>query len=142
LSFTGGGPVLVRSCLWGLDREGLKTGTSGQETGGIGGLLAVTEWNVGGALRAANYDAVADGNGNVALLVDADSAAGAVGISAHEPFGRVVARHRADAGVLPAGAVSLCPFGFSTKYLDSETSLQSGPRGQSYTVTRSIKVYD
>jgi len=79
---------------------------------------------VGGALRAANYYAVADGNGNVALLVDADSAAGAVETTEHEPFGRVVARHRADAGALPAGAGSLCPFGFSSKYLDPETGLQ------------------
>gem|GEM_PF-2284651 len=127
------GPVLARSYLWGLDLEGLKTGTPGQEArstgsgpsaGGIGGLVAVTEWSVGGALRAANYYAVADGNGNVALLVDADSNTGAVETSEHEPFGRVVARHRADAGALPAGAQSLCPFGFSSKYLDPETGLQ------------------
>jgi len=70
------GPVLARSYLWGLDLEGLKTGAPGQEAGGIGGLVSVTEWSVGGALRAANYYAVADGNGNVALLVAVDSFSG------------------------------------------------------------------
>jgi RHS repeat-associated protein len=118
------GPVPLRSYLWGLDLDGLRTGIPGQEAGGIGGLIAVTEWSGTPPAPSSALYAVADGNGNVAVLVDAESEAGVVETTEHEPFGRVVARHRADAGALPAGSGSLCPFGFSTKYLDPETGLQ------------------
>jgi RHS repeat-associated protein len=41
----------------------------------------------------------------------------------YEPFGRVLSRSRADAGPLPAQAEPLCPFGFSSRYLDPESGL-------------------
>jgi RHS repeat-associated protein len=123
LDATGGTPVLVRSFLWGLDLAGLQTGTPGQGAGGIGGLISMTEWSGSPAVRGASFYAVSDGNGNVSVLVDVDSAAGPVETLEYGPFGRVVAQHRADGGAVPAAVPSRCPFGFSSKYLDTDSGL-------------------
>jgi RHS repeat-associated protein len=82
---------------------------------------------VGGALRAASYFPLADAQGNVAALVDADPAdehaSGLFETSEYEPFGRVLARQCADAEHVPAARPSCCPFGFGTKYTDPVTGL-------------------
>jgi RHS repeat-associated protein len=83
----------------------------------------MTEWSGSPAVRGASFYAVSDGNGNVSVLVDADSAAGPVETLEYGPFGRVVAQHRADGGAVPAAVPSRCPFGFSSKYLDAGSGL-------------------
>ena len=127
---------LQRSYLWGLDLEGLRTGQpDGGAAQGVGGLVAFSAWNVPGALpkaqgatkaRPASRFAVADANGSIAVLVDAnptDPRNPVLETVEYEPFGRVLSRSRADAGPLPAQAEPLCPFGFSSRYLDSDTGL-------------------
>lgn len=78
----------------------------------------MSDWTSGS--RTASRYAVADGNGNIVALVDADSAAGAIETVDYDPFGNVLARRQTAAGV---SGPSLCPFGFSSKYLDADTGL-------------------
>jgi RHS repeat-associated protein len=91
--------TLIRSYVWGLDLSG-----SEQGAGGVGGLLMVTD--------SATHFAGHDGNGNVMLLVSADTAT----ITAqyeYSPFGKVI---RASGTMADAN-----PIRFSGKYEDSET---------------------
>jgi RHS repeat-associated protein len=116
---------LHRSYLWGLDLDGLRSGRPGEVAGGVGGLLAVTEWTAAPTAPESTLLAVADAQGNVAALVDAgtDAERDLLETTEYEPFGQVLARTRADAGAVPAAEPSRCPFGFSTKYTDPETAL-------------------
>lgn len=96
---------LLRSFTWGLDLSG-----SAQGAGGVGGLLQVSAFSPSVTSAFPCYD----GNGNVLALVD--SASGTrVADYEYGPFGEVVK----SAG--PAAAAN--PFGFSTKYTDSEIGL-------------------
>jgi RHS repeat-associated protein len=93
---------ILQSFTWGLDLSG-----SLQGAGGVGGLL--TTWN--SQLGTWNF-ACADGNGNVAALVNA---AGGAMTAQYEygPFGEVL---RATGPL-----AKLNPFRFSTKYQDDES---------------------
>jgi RHS repeat-associated protein len=96
---------LVRSYAWGTDISGTVTGA-----GGVGGLLLVQR---GGVVEAPCYD----GNGNISTYVKVVD--GAVS-SRHDydAFGRPIWNELEGTGVKQAAA---SPFGFSTKYTDSET---------------------
>jgi RHS repeat-associated protein len=89
--------------------------------------LSGAKLSVGGAFRAASRLAVADANGNLAALVDADPASPLAAVLEtvdYEPFGRVLTRRRPPAaGPIPAQAEPLCPFGFSSRYVDTDTGL-------------------
>jgi len=67
----------------------------------------MSDRTTGGTQRNASRYAIADCNGNISTLVDAD----------FDPFGRVLARRRADASGVTANTPSLCPFGFSSRYV-------------------------
>ncbi|MDD4406130.1 MAG: hypothetical protein PHO36_15385 [Parabacteroides sp.] len=97
------GNALVRSYTWGLDLSG-----TAQGAGGVGGLLMV---NAG--TNAVHFPAY-DLNGNVMGLINATKGI----ISAkyeYGPFGEVFCS--------VGDMASVNPFGFSTKYTDSETDL-------------------
>jgi RHS repeat-associated protein len=99
LTLTGPTETIERTYTWGLDLS-----LTPQGAGGVGGLLAAKD-NTG----AFSYHY--DGNGNVTELVDTDGA-----VTAHYeygPFGEVIRASGAYA--------SSNPFGFSTKFLDSES---------------------
>ncbi len=104
---------LLRSYAWGLDLSG-----SSQGAGGVGGLLSVSTFALSNLPTfpppASTFLPAFDGNGNVLALVDAASGT-RVADYEYGPFGEVVK----SAG--PAAAAN--PFGFSTKYTDSETGL-------------------
>jgi RHS repeat-associated protein len=94
---------LSRSYTWGLDLSG-----SPQGAGGTGGLLAISE-------IAKSWYPVYDANGNISEYLSQTGV-----IAAHfeyGPFGEVIRAQILDA------SISNLPFGFSTKYTDSETSL-------------------
>ena len=94
---------LVRSYTWGLDASG-----SMQGAGGVGGLLMVNAGS--GGVHFPAYDL----NGNVMGLVNATNG----NISAkyeYGPFGEVFCS--------VGDMAKVNPFGFSTKYTDSETDL-------------------
>lgn len=100
LAVSSAAPTLLRTYTWGLDlSESLGGG------GGVGGLLAVTTYGDTPATAYPTYD----GAGNITQWLDS------VGVLlAHVeygPFGEILRR----TGTAPA------PFGFSTKYTDSET---------------------
>jgi len=94
--------TLTRSYTWGLDLSG-----SAQGAGGVGGLLAI---NAGAATYATAYD----GNGNLMGLANAADGTLAAEYE-YDPFGNVIKS--------TGPAANACPFGFSTKYTDSETGL-------------------
>lgn len=88
--------------VWGLDISG-----SLQGAGGVGGLLFTTK---AGSIYATGYD----GNGNILNLFNlADGSVSAE--FEYDPFGTVIKA--------TGPAANVCPFGFSTKYTDSETGL-------------------
>jgi RHS repeat-associated protein len=93
---------LKSSHVWGLDLSG-----TAQGAGGVGGLLL-------SATPSAVHAAAYDGNGNVLALYDAVSGAIAAEYE-YGPFGEVL---KSD-----GTAVEANPFGFSTKYRDTETGL-------------------
>ena len=97
--------ALVRSYVWGLDLSG-----SSQGAGGVGGLLAVTTHDQ----SPLTYFPVFDGNGNVTGLIDSTTGARSA-TYVYGPFGESIAAYG------PAAATN--PFGFSTKYTDSETGM-------------------
>ncbi len=93
----------IQSFLWGQDLSGTPTGA-----GGVGGLVAIRD-----AAQGTHF-VIADGNGNVAALVNA--ANGTVSATyEYGPFGEVI---RMTGPMAKAN-----PFRFSTKYQDDETGL-------------------
>jgi RHS repeat-associated protein len=98
--------AVVRSYLWGLDLSG-----SLQGAGGVGGLLAVRAHSGG---NAGTYFCGYDGNGNMAILVNAADGSE----SARYEYGPFAEPIRAT-GLLAKES----PFRFSTKYQDDESDL-------------------
>ncbi|HBJ85738.1 MAG TPA: hypothetical protein DDZ88_18065, partial [Verrucomicrobiales bacterium] len=99
------GSRVTRTFLWGPDVSGTMSGA-----GGVGGLLNTTYQGV-------SYQVCSDANGNVTGLVPT-SGPGAGTLVArfdYDPFGNRITNTGPD--------VELCPFGFSTKYTDSETGI-------------------
>jgi RHS repeat-associated protein len=96
------GNAVVRSYHWGTDLSGTLQGA-----GGVGGLLSVKPSY--GIAHFAAYD----GSGNVAALIDGTTGA----VSANYEYGTFGELLRAS------GAQVAQPFGFSSKYRDSETEL-------------------
>lgn len=101
-----GGGNLLQSYVWGTDLSGTLQGA-----GGVGGLLAITDYQPG---TAGTYFPAFDGNGNVIALVRAADGALAAQYD-YGPFGEVI---RATGPMAKAN-----PFRFSTKYQDNETDL-------------------
>ncbi len=96
---------IVDSFMWGLDLSG-----SMQGAGGVGGLLLVTYYGT----PTTNCFVAYDGNGNVAVLVNAADG-DALAQYQYGPFGEVI---RATGPMAKAN-----PLRFSTKYQDDETDL-------------------
>jgi RHS repeat-associated protein len=94
-----------------------------EAAGGIGGLLAVEQVEVGGGtgqggVDAGNYVFAYDGNGHVVQVLDWAAASATAAIVAkyeYDPYGNVVASGGDYAAVTPLR--------FSTKYWDDETGL-------------------
>ena len=87
------------SYMWGTDLSGLEQGA-----GGVGGLLSAYDGTT-------VYRPAYDGNGNIMVWID--SSGTNLGTREYDPFGNTIVRE---------GDLSV-PFGFSTKYEDSETGL-------------------
>lgn len=98
--------AVIRNYVWGLDLSG-----SLQGAGGVDGLLFST---VNGQPITVNYAIAYDGNGNIISLVNAADGSDAADFE-YDLFGNVVKATGA--------AANAQPFGFSTKYTDSETGL-------------------
>jgi RHS repeat-associated protein len=99
------GSRVTRTFLWGPDVSGKMSGA-----GGVGGLLSTTYQGV-------SYQVCSDANGNVTGLVPT-SGPGAGTLVArfdYDPFGNRITNTGPD--------VDLCPFGFSSKYTDTETGI-------------------
>ncbi|MGV3659641.1 MAG: RHS repeat domain-containing protein, partial [Prosthecobacter sp.] len=99
------GSAVNRTFLWGPDLSGSMTGA-----GGVGGLLSTTYQGI-------TYQVCSDANGNVTCLVPV-SGTGAGTLVArfdYDPFGNRVTNAGPN--------VELCPFGFSSKYLDGESGM-------------------
>ena len=92
--------ALLRGYSWGLDLSG-----STQGAGGVGGLV----W---ASVGTASYTPAYDGNGNIIAWIDLTTGT-KIADNDYDAFGKPIS----ISGTNPA------PFGFSTKYLDSETSL-------------------
>jgi len=93
---------VARTYVWGIDLSGSLRGA-----GGVGGLLAVNT-------SSATYFPTFDGSGNVTGLVNA--ATGSLDAEyEYDPFGVVIKAVGA--------AANAQPFGFSTKFTDTETNL-------------------
>jgi RHS repeat-associated protein len=99
-----------RYYLWGLDLVGQRTGRWGQESGGIGGLLAITEV-LGSTTNY--YFPISDHNGNIHHVID--SSGTIVANYEYSSFGVLIGKwgEKAD----------LCPFRFQSKYYDEQTEL-------------------
>lgn len=99
------GSRVNRTFLWGPDVSGTMTGA-----GGVGGLLCTTYQGV-------TYHVCSDANGNVTGLVPGSGPQAGTLIARYDydPFGNRITNTGPD--------VDLCPFGFSTKYTDSETGI-------------------
>jgi RHS repeat-associated protein len=92
--------ALLRGYSWGLDLSG-----STQGAGGVGGLV----W---ASVGTASYTPAYDGNGNIIAWIDLTTGT-KIADNDYDAFGKSIS----ISGANPV------PFGFSTKYLDSETSL-------------------
>jgi len=121
-----GNDSIVRKYTWGLDLAGQSgSGNSLADAGGIGGLLAVAQAQVGGGSASGGVDAgdyvfTCDASGNVAQVLDLSADSAAAAIVAHyeyDPYGGVV---NDLSGYTYAEAN---PIRFSTKYHDAETGL-------------------
>ena len=100
--------VRVSTYVWGLDLSGTMQGA-----GGVGGLLSVSQrQSVGGPLQT-SY-AIPDANGNVMMLVDAQTLETAAEYE-YGPFGELIRRTGPRA--------KENPFRFSSKYQDEESGL-------------------
>lgn len=96
--------TLARVYTWGID---LSRSLSG--AGGVGGLLLITDWSTG-----QSYQPIYDGNGNVQGLLQRSNQSIAAQYD-YAPFGETVRS---------TGTYALVnPFGFSTKFTDTETCL-------------------
>jgi RHS repeat-associated protein len=98
--------TLIRSYTWGLD-----IARSLKDAGGVGALVQIVDQSSGN-----NYLPGYDGNGNVVVLLNADSGAIAADYE-YDPFGQILRSDEQDS------AVASQPFRFSTKYSDLETGL-------------------
>lgn len=96
--------VLQRTFTWGLDLAGSLTAT-----GGVGALLQIHDLAAGKTLAAA-----ADGNGNIAALLNADTGALEAAYE-YDPFGNLLRREGPYA--------QSNPLRFSSKWQDDETGL-------------------
>jgi RHS repeat-associated protein len=94
---------IVSSFMWGLDLSG-----SMQGVGGVGGLLAISQYAPTNSQQFTCFD----GNGNVTALVDMASSA-ITGQYEYGPFGELIR--------LTGATAAINPFRFSTKYQDEET---------------------
>lgn len=114
------GARVVRRCLWGLDLAGQRSGSLGQEAGGIGGLLAFT---VTSNSVEKVYLPIADAMGNIHKVVDATTGAVAAEYD-YDPFGKLVSDSLTHSrnNELTNFPFS-CPFRFQSKYYDAETGL-------------------
>jgi len=95
------GNAVRRSHVWGLDLSGTKQGA-----GGVGGLL----WS---NTLTHTFAASADANGNIVAYINTANLAMS-GRADYGAFGEIVQQ---------TGVAKELPFGFSTKYLDTETGL-------------------
>lgn len=95
---------LVRSYTWGLDLTGSLTAS-----GGVGALLQLTDHATG-----VSYFPTYDGNGNVAMLVNASSG-GLGAVYEYNAFGEPLR--------VTGAYAKTNPFRFSTKYTDNESGL-------------------
>ena len=108
---------VLTTYVWGPDLAGQQGSVFEPESfsgaGGVGGLLAIRH-------QTNTYYPCMDANGNIMGLVNA-TAGTLTSRYDYDPFGARVT----DTG--PTGSngqrIELCPFGFSTKYTDSETGL-------------------
>jgi RHS repeat-associated protein len=108
---------VLTTYVWGPDLAGQQGSVFEPESfsgaGGVGGLLAIRH-------QTNTYYPCMDANGNIMGLVNA-TAGTLTSRYDYDPFGARVT----DTG--PTGGngqrIELCPFGFSTKYTDSETGL-------------------
>jgi RHS repeat-associated protein len=120
-TLASGNPTLTATYTWGLDiaeqNDASRSGTAepGSAAGGVGGLLAANRITTADATTApvGTYAAIYDGNGNVTGLVNTSGAS--VAHYEYGPFGEVVSAS--------GSAVGACPYGFSTKFTDTETGL-------------------
>ena len=121
-----GAPHLLRSYSWGADLSGSQRGA-----GGIGGLLFAT---VHGSTGTGRFVPAYDGNGNITAWLEAGTGTVSTAME-YDAFGNLLA-------VMPrpvssATAAATIPFGFSTKYRDSETdTLYYGYRDYSPSLAR------
>lgn len=109
--------VATRDYLWGLDLAGMRDGQGDQKAGGVGGLLAITE-STGSSTNI--LLPVADHVGTIhALIAVTTNSVPCVPFVAaayeYTPIGDLVSADGAYA--------ASCPFGFMTRYRDSETAL-------------------
>jgi RHS repeat-associated protein len=97
------GNSLIRSYIWGSDIAGAVRGT-----GGVGGLVAVTDSAQG------THFAVSDGQGNVVGLVKATDGTRTATYE-YDPFGQNIRK--------TGSASDLNPFRYSSRFTDNETDL-------------------
>jgi RHS repeat-associated protein len=100
-----------RSYTWGLDMAGQRQGRLGQDSGGIDGLLAITEID-GSATNV--YYPIGDHHGTILKLVDGQTGTVMADYD-YDPFGVLLSKTGAKA--------DLCPFRFTSKYYDPEIGL-------------------
>jgi RHS repeat-associated protein len=112
------GVTTTRDYAWGLDLAGLQDGQWGQKSGGIGGLLAITE--VGGS-KTNIFLPICDHIGTVHALVAAVTNSVTLSTPAivaqyeYSPWGELIAQDGPYA--------NSCPILFMSKYRDQETGL-------------------
>ena len=113
---TDDGTVTTRDYTWGLDLAGLQDGSWGQESGGIGGLLAITETSgTATNILLPISDHVGTIHGLVAVVTDSVTLETPVVVAEYDyaPYGELISADGPFAGS--------CPFVFQTKYRDPET---------------------
>ena len=119
-------PHLLRSYSWGTDLSGSQRGA-----GGIGGLLFAT---VHGPTGTWKFVPAYDGNGNITAWLEAETGTVSTAME-YDAFGNLLAVMPRPVG--SAAAAATIPFGFSTKYRDSETAtLYYGYRDYSPSLAR------
>ena len=109
---------LLRSYTWGRDLSG-----GLDAAGGVGGLMAVKDH-----VADQTFWPVYDDKGNVMALVDADDENHPVVASIeYGPYGELTAVDGLPgSGIDRSNVADVCPFLFSTKYLDAELAPSGG----------------